>query len=42
MNYLEEPTYGKVTVDEYDLGLRKDLAKIKQPTEMDFQQFILM
>lgn len=41
MNYLEEPTAGKVTVDEYDLSLKKELAKVRQSTAMVFQQFNL-
>lgn len=41
MNYLEEPTSGKVTVDEYDLSSKKDLAKVRQSTAMVFQQFNL-
>ncbi|OOM80606.1 glutamine transport ATP-binding protein GlnQ [Clostridium puniceum] len=41
MNYLEEPTSGKVTVDEYDLNLKKNLAKVRQSTAMVFQQFNL-
>jgi len=41
MNYLEEPTSGKVTIDEYDLRLKKDLAKVRQSTAMVFQQFNL-
>lgn len=41
MNYLEEPTSGKVTIDEYDLSLKKDLAKVRQSTAMVFQQFNL-
>jgi putative glutamine transport system ATP-binding protein len=41
MNYLEEPTSGKVTVDEYDLSLKKELAKVRQSTAMVFQQFNL-
>lgn len=41
MNYLEEPTSGKVTVDECDLSLKKELAKVRQSTAMVFQQFNL-
>lgn len=41
MDYLEEPTSGKVTVDGYDLSLKKDLAKVRQGTAMVFQQFNL-
>ena len=41
MNYLEEPTSGKVTVDEYDLNIKKNLAKVRQSTAMVFQQFNL-
>lgn len=41
MNYLEEPTSGKVTVDERDLSLKKELVKIRQSTAMVFQQFNL-
>jgi putative glutamine transport system ATP-binding protein len=41
MNYLEEPTSGKVTIDEYDLSIKKDLAKVRQSTAMVFQQFNL-
>lgn len=41
MNYLEEPTSGKVVIDEYDLSLKKDLAKVRQSTAMVFQQFNL-
>jgi len=41
MNYLEEPTSGKVTIDEYDLNLKKNLAKVRQSTAMVFQQFNL-
>lgn len=41
MNYLEEPTSGKVSVDEYDLSNKKNLAKIRQSTAMVFQQFNL-
>ncbi|MFT8348921.1 amino acid ABC transporter ATP-binding protein [Clostridium saccharoperbutylacetonicum] len=41
MNYLEEPTSGKVTVDEYDLSLKKELAKVRQSIAMVFQQFNL-
>lgn len=41
MNYLEEPSSGKVTVDEYDLNLKKNLAKVRQSTAMVFQQFNL-
>jgi len=41
MDYLEEPTSGKVTVDGYDLSLKKDLAKVRQSTAMVFQQFNL-
>ena len=41
MDYLEEPTSGKVTVDGYDLNLKKDLAKVRQSTAMVFQQFNL-
>ncbi|WP_270566956.1 amino acid ABC transporter ATP-binding protein [Clostridium beijerinckii] len=41
MNYLEEPTSGKVIIDEYDLSLKKDLAKVRQSTAMVFQQFNL-
>ncbi|EHJ01392.1 Phosphonate-transporting ATPase [Clostridium sp. DL-VIII] len=41
MNYLEEPTSGKVTIDEYDLSLKKNLAKVRQSTAMVFQQFNL-
>ena len=41
MNYLEEPTSGKVTVNEYDLNSKKNLAKVRQPTAMVFQQFNL-
>jgi putative glutamine transport system ATP-binding protein len=41
MNYLEEPTSGKVTVDDYDLSAKKDLAKVRQSTAMVFQQFNL-
>lgn len=41
MNYLEEPTSGKVTVDDYDLSSKKDLAKVRQSTAMVFQQFNL-
>lgn len=41
INYLEEPTSGKVTVDEYDLSSKKDLAKVRQSTAMVFQQFNL-
>ncbi|WP_297428754.1 amino acid ABC transporter ATP-binding protein [Clostridium sp.] len=41
INYLEEPTSGKVIVDEYDLSLKKDLAKVRQSTAMVFQQFNL-
>jgi len=41
MDYLEEPTSGKVTVDGYDLGLKKDLAKVRQSAAMVFQQFNL-
>ena len=41
MNYLEEPTSGKVTVDEYDLNSKKNLAKVRQSTAMVFQQFNL-
>ncbi|MCE5222295.1 MAG: amino acid ABC transporter ATP-binding protein [Clostridium sp.] len=41
MNYLEEPTSGKVIVDGYDLNFKKDLAKVRQSTAMVFQQFNL-
>lgn len=41
MNYLEEPTSGKVTVDENDLSNKKNLAKVRQSTAMVFQQFNL-
>ena len=41
MDYLEEPTSGKVIVDGYDLSLKKDLAKVRQSTAMVFQQFNL-
>ena len=41
MNYLEEPTLGKVTVDGYDLKFKKSLAKVRQYTAMVFQQFNL-
>lgn len=41
MNYLEEPTSGKVTIDEYDLSLKKNLVKVRQSTAMVFQQFNL-
>jgi len=41
MDYLEEPTSGKVTVDGYDLSLKKDLVKVRQSTAMVFQQFNL-
>lgn len=41
MNYLEEPTSGKVTVNEYDLNSKKNLAKVRQSTAMVFQQFNL-
>lgn len=41
MNYLEEPTLGSVSVDGYDLSLKKDLAKVRQSTAMVFQQFNL-
>jgi len=41
IDYLEEPTSGKVTVDGYDLNLKKDLAKVRQSTAMVFQQFNL-
>ncbi len=41
MNYLEEPTSGKVTIDEYDLSLKKNLAKVRQSTAMVFQQLNL-
>lgn len=41
MNYLEEPTSGKVTVDGYDLRFKKSLAKVRQYTAMVFQQFNL-
>lgn len=41
MNYLEEPTLGRVSVDGYDLSLKKDLAKVRQSTAMVFQQFNL-
>ncbi|OOM10996.1 amino acid ABC transporter ATP-binding protein [Clostridium saccharobutylicum] len=41
MDYLEEPTSGKVTVDGYNLSSKKDLAKIRQCTAMVFQQFNL-
>jgi putative glutamine transport system ATP-binding protein len=41
MDYLEEPTSGKVTVDGYDLSLKKDLDKVRQSTAMVFQQFNL-
>jgi len=41
MNYLEEPTSGKVTVDEYNLNVKKDLVKVRQSTAMVFQQFNL-
>jgi putative glutamine transport system ATP-binding protein len=41
MNYLEEPTSGKVIIDGYDLNLKKDLAKVRQCTAMVFQQFNL-
>lgn len=41
MNYLEEPTSGKVTVDGYDLKLKKSLSKVRQYTAMVFQQFNL-
>lgn len=41
MNYLEEPTSGKVTVDERDLSSKKELAKVRQSTAMVFQQFNL-
>jgi len=41
MDYLEEPTSGKVTVDGYDLSLKKDLAKVRQSAAMVFQQFNL-
>ncbi len=41
MNYLEEPTSGKVSVDEYDLSNKKNLAKVRQSTAMVFQQFNL-
>lgn len=41
MNYLEEPTSGKVTVDEYNLNVKKDLVKVRQYTAMVFQQFNL-
>jgi aspartate/glutamate/glutamine transport system ATP-binding protein len=41
MNYLEEPTSGKVTIDKYDLSLKKNLVKVRQSTAMVFQQFNL-
>jgi len=41
MNYLEEPTLGKVTVDGYDLKFKKSLSKVRQYTAMVFQQFNL-
>ena len=41
MNYLEEPTLGRVSVDGYDLSSKKDLAKVRQSTAMVFQQFNL-
>lgn len=41
MDYLEEPTSGRVTVDGYDLSSKKDLAKVRQCTAMVFQQFNL-
>jgi putative glutamine transport system ATP-binding protein len=41
IDYLEEPTSGKVIVDGYDLNLKKDLAKVRQSTAMVFQQFNL-
>ena len=41
MDYLEEPTSGKVTVDGYDLSLKKDLANVRQSAAMVFQQFNL-
>lgn len=41
MDYLEEPTSGKVTVDGYNLSSKKDLAKVRQCTAMVFQQFNL-
>lgn len=41
MNYLEEPTEGKVIVDGNDLSLKKNLAKVRQYTAMVFQQFNL-
>jgi putative glutamine transport system ATP-binding protein len=41
MNYLEEPTEGKVIVNGNDLNLKKSLAKVRQYTAMVFQQFNL-
>ena len=41
MNYLEEPTSGKVTVDGYDLNFKRSLARVRQYTAMVFQQFNL-
>lgn len=41
MDYLEEPTSGKVTVDGHDLSYKKDLTKVRQCTAMVFQQFNL-
>jgi len=41
MNYLEEPTSGKVTVDGCDLSSKKELAQVRQSTAMVFQQFNL-
>ena len=41
MNYLEEPTSGRVTVDGYDLNFKKSLARVRQYTAMVFQQFNL-
>ncbi|MDS0526459.1 amino acid ABC transporter ATP-binding protein [Clostridium sp. SHJSY1] len=41
MNYLEEPTEGKVIVDGNDLKSKKNLSKVRQYIAMVFQQFNL-
>ncbi|MBD7910736.1 MULTISPECIES: amino acid ABC transporter ATP-binding protein [Clostridium] len=41
MNYLEEPTEGKVIVEGNDLSSKKNLVNVRQYTSMVFQQFNL-
>lgn len=41
MNYLEEPTDGKVIVDGMDLGDKKNINKVRAEVGMVFQRFNL-